>query len=263
MSAPSNAPIPPENSTAVRANRWALSLSRHWLRWVLLVIGLYVALPFVAPTLMHFGLTGPANAIYTAYSPLCHQFAFRSWFLFGEQAAYPRAVAHVDGLQPFDAFTPDVQQATGSKVDLSQWTEDLIYSARAFIGDPKMGYKVALCERDIAIYLTLFIGGLIFSIPYVRQHLRPIPLWLYVVLGIMPIAIDGFSQLLGYPPFNFWPIRETTPFFRTLTGALFGFVNAWLAFPHLEDTAHQAVVEFERKFAIRRQRQIQQDNNGS
>src|SRR5450755_4945627 len=95
---------PPDDSFAVRANRWALNLSRHRLRWLLLIIGLYVGLPFVAPTLMHFGLTGPANLIYTAYSPLCHQFSFRSWFLFGEQPAYPRAAAGVPGLLPFDAF---------------------------------------------------------------------------------------------------------------------------------------------------------------
>src|SRR5260221_1201426 len=118
-----------------------------------------------------------------------------------------------------------------------------------------MGFKVAICERDIAIYGALFIGGLIYSIPTVRKHLRPVPLWLYVLLGLMPIAIDGFSQLLGYPPFSLWLPRETTPFFRVMTGATFGLMNAWLAFPYLEDTAHQAVVELQRKFARRRERQ--------
>ena len=78
----------PDNSFGVRANRFVWNISRHWLRWVLLLVAIYVGLPFAAPTLMHFGLTGPANAIYTMYSPLCHQLSFRSWFLFGEQFQY-------------------------------------------------------------------------------------------------------------------------------------------------------------------------------
>jgi hypothetical protein len=42
------------------------------------------------------------------------------------------------------------------------------------------------------------------------------------------------SQLLSYPHFMLWPVRETSPEFRVVTGALFGFMNAWLAFPYLE-----------------------------
>lgn len=245
---------PPDNSFAVRVNRWALTLSRRWLTTLLIVIGLYVGLPFLAPTLMHFDLTGPAKLIYTAYSPLCHQFAFRSFFLFGAQPAYPRAVADVAGLKPFDAFSSNVFAATGNNVNLSDWSLDLELTARQFIGDSQMGYKIAICERDIAIYLALFLGGLIYSIPAVRRNLRPVPIWLYVLLGVMPIAIDGFSQLFGYAPFSLWAVRETSPELRVLTGALFGLMNAWLAFPHLEETARQAKLELEQKFAARANR---------
>ena len=245
----------PSQSWAIRLNQWTLSLSRHWLRWLLLLIGLYVGLPFVAPTLMHFGLTGPARLLYTAYSPMCHQFAFRSWFLYGEQPAYPRAEANVPGLQPFDAFSADVNVGLAQPVDLSQWTAQLQFLARDFVGDPRMGYKVALCERDVAIYGALFIGGLIYSIPYIRRRLRPVPLWLYVLLGIVPIGLDGFSQLLGYPPFNLWPMRETSPLLRTITGALFGLMNAWLALPYLEASARDVVIEIEDKFRKMRHRQ--------
>jgi uncharacterized membrane protein len=95
-----------------------------------------------------------------------------------------------------------------------------------------MGYKTTLCERDIAIYSALFFGGLAFT--QVRRRLRPIPIWLYVLLGIAPIGIDGLSQLLGNAPFNLWPPRETLPIFRVVTGALFGLANVWLGFPYLE-----------------------------
>jgi uncharacterized membrane protein len=245
------APIKSDASLAVRLNRWALGLSRHWLRWILLVIGLYVGLPFLAPTLMHFGLTGPAKALYTTYSPLCHQFAFRSWFLFGEQAAYPRATANVPGLKPFESYAGEILGPSQAQINLTDWDNQLIFLAREFEGNERMGYKVALCERDIAIYGALFVFGLLFGIPFVRQRLRPVPLWLYILLGIMPIAIDGFSQLLGYPPFNLWPPRETSPFFRTLTGAMFGLMNGWLAFPYLEESAHQAAMQIAAKFSAR------------
>jgi len=80
----------------------------------------------------------------------------------------------------------------------------------------------------------LFGGGLIYAIPYVRRRIRPLPLWIYVIVGLGPIGLDGLSQLLSYAPFSLWPVRETAPFFRLTTGALFGLMNAWLAFPYLE-----------------------------
>ena len=41
---------------------------------------------------------GAANVVYKMYSPLCHQWAFRSFFLFGEQAYYPHAAAGIPGV---------------------------------------------------------------------------------------------------------------------------------------------------------------------
>ncbi|HVO68641.1 MAG TPA: hypothetical protein VMT24_01265, partial [Aggregatilineaceae bacterium] len=73
----------------VRTNRVILRLSRHWLTVALVFLFLYTSLAFTAPVLMEVGFTGAANVIYKLYSPLCHQFAFRSWFLFGDQPVYP------------------------------------------------------------------------------------------------------------------------------------------------------------------------------
>jgi uncharacterized membrane protein/glutaredoxin len=210
------------HSQAVRLNKSVLFMSRHWLAGLNLLVLLYVGLPFMAPTLMKVGAEQPARWIYRAYSPLCHQLAFRSWFLFGDQPAYPRALAGTD-LEPFG-------QASGiSETDL--------YAARAFVGNEEMGYKVALCERDVAIYGGIFLAGLLFAL--VRGRLKPLPIALWVIFGIGPIALDGFSQLLsGLPlaPFNWLPIRESTPFLRTLTGALFGVMNVWMAYPYVEET---------------------------
>ncbi|MCK6578593.1 MAG: DUF2085 domain-containing protein [Anaerolineae bacterium] len=255
-------PSSERRSTALRLNLWLLWLSRHWLRVALIVLGIYAALPWVAPTLMHFGLTGPARVLYFAYGPFCHQFAFRSVFLFGDQAAYPREIAGTD-LTPYEAYiddSPEFDDALKNWVarpqsrydsldafDPREWTFDLQFASKDFFGTPQMGYKTTLCQRDLALYAAMFAGGLIYSRPFIRRRLRPIPLLLYVFAGGLPIAIDGFSQLLGYPPISLWEPRETSPMFRILTGAIFGLMTAWLAFPYLEESFRETRRELEAK----------------
>lgn len=242
---------------AVHLNRIVLRLARNWLRVVTVVLAVYVALPFAAPTLMHLGLSGPASLIYAAYSPFCHQFAFRSFFMYGSQPAYPRAIAGTN-LVPFETYaaaSPEFRAAFSryagipaeqvTIADLLPFSPALQFAARDFRGDNAMGYKMTLCERDITIYAALLAGALIFA--KVRARLRPIPLWLYVILGLVPVGLDGLSQMLGYPPFNFWPPRETLPVFRVVTGALFGLASAWLAFPHLEASMLETRAEIEHK----------------
>ncbi len=67
--------------------------------------GLYVLLAFMAPALMKVGLEGPANVLYKMYRPFCHQLAFRSFFIFGEQPYYPRALAGMDGVITYGQAT--------------------------------------------------------------------------------------------------------------------------------------------------------------
>lgn len=232
---------------AIRANIWTLKMARNWLRVIMALLTIYVTLPVAAPVMLKAGITGPANIIYTLYSPLCHQFAFRSFFLFGEQSVYPRANTGTD-LKPFETYARQLPEF--DDVELSGFDLSLVTAARAFRGNEQLGYKLTLCERDISIYLALTLGGFLYAIPVVRRRLRPVPLWLYVFLGLGPIGLDGFSQLLGYPPFELWPPRETLPTFRVLTGAIFGLMNAWLAFPYLEramvDTRRQIEAKLDR-----------------
>jgi len=207
---------------ALFLNRVLYGISRHWLALFNLLVLIYVGMPFLAPVLMDAGIQRPARWIYSIYSPLCHQLPYRSWFLFGEQAAYPLSAAGVGGLTFEDV-------STIPPYDLS--------TARVLTGDSQMGYKVALCERDVAIYGSILLGGLIFAL--VRRRLKPIPLWLWFVVGILPIAVDGGSQLFSLLPFFNFPIRESTPLLRTLTGTLFGLANVWLAYPYVQEAMQE------------------------
>jgi len=196
--------------------------SQHYLSFIVGFFMLYVGLPFVAPILMKLNLPIPAKVIYTIYSPLCHQLAFRSYFLFGEQAVYPRVLAGLSLPITWDSFTGS------STIDF--------FAAKAFIGNPILGYKVAICERDIAMYGSFAIFGIVFGIK--RKKIPSLSFWIWLVAGVLPIAIDGTSQFsgIGLNILTWLPPRESTPLLRTLTGILFGFLSGWYVLPLMEQS---------------------------
>ena len=204
-------------------------LSRHYLALFNIILFIYVGFAFLPPVLMEVGLSFPAKVIYTAYSSICHQFAFRSWFLFGEQAVYPRNLAGISGVISYETAFVNNQ-------NILETSPEFIGEARANIGNPKVGYKVALCERDVALYGGMLLFGIVYSLT--GRKLRQIPWYVWLLLGLIPIGIDGSSQfpslIQGLP--DWLPMRESTPFLRTLTGALFGGLTAWYLYPLIEES---------------------------
>lgn len=217
------------------SDRFSMWLTRHYMVIFNLLLFVFVGLPFAAPAFAKAGLGIPSRIIYTIYSPLCHQFGFRSWFLFGEQAAYPRDLAGQPGLS--------FEQASG--IDPHD-----VMAAKNFIGNEKMGYKVAICERDVAIYGGILLFGVFFSLT--GRKIKSIPWYLWVVLGIIPMGIDGVSQMPALLSLNLsWlPIRESTPLLRSITGLLFGLTTAWYGYPMIEDTMRDSRKTLVKKFAV-------------
>lgn len=74
------------------------------------------------------------------------------------------------------------------------------------------------------------VAGLLFGM--LRGRVRTIGLRFYLVL-LIPIALDGLSQLFG--------LRESTWWLRTFTGALFGAASVWLAYPYIEAAMRDVV----------------------
>jgi uncharacterized membrane protein len=172
-----------------------LAIQRYWLVATNLVVAVFVGLPFLAPMLMAAGNLDAANAIYSAYHLVCHQWAFRSYFLFGPQVEYGQALGSLVGT-------------------------DAMYRT---VGSPELGYKVAFCERDVAIYLAVLAAGMAYG--RLRNRLPELGLTGYSLL-ILPMAIDGFTQLFGW--------RESTVELRTATGVLFGVASVWLIYPRID-----------------------------
>ncbi|NJC96032.1 MAG: hypothetical protein C3F07_00670 [Anaerolineales bacterium] len=218
-------------------------ISRHYLAILNMVMLFYFGLPILAPVLMKAGATTPANVIYTIYKPLCHQFAFRSFFLFGEQAYYPLAEAHMDDVISFNEAT--------ALTDLHNPAGYSRLEARQFTGNETMGYKMALCERDMAIYVSIFLFGILFAVT--GRRMKSLHWMLWILIGLVPVGLDGFSQLFSQMEWSwllqYLPYRESTPFLRVLTGALFGFATAWFAYPSIEESMAETRQFFIKKFA--------------
>jgi uncharacterized membrane protein len=87
------------------------------------------------------------------------------------------------------------------------------------------GHQLGMCERNFSIYASMFIGSLIFVLS--KKRIPGIPWWLWILM-ILPMAIDGTTQMFG--------LRESTLELRVLTGTLFGLANVWFALPLIQKT---------------------------
>lgn len=127
--ATSHATIP---ARPVRVHSFVTWLSEHWFGSFLVIYGVWVFTPFLAPVFMRLGWEGPGRAIYSIYSFFCHQLPERSIFLFGQKSMY--------SLGEIQA----VWQNTINPLVLRQ-----------FIGNETIGWKIAWSDRMISLYTSI------------------------------------------------------------------------------------------------------------
>ena len=175
-------------------------MAKHWLALINIFWGLYVGLPIAAPVMMDAGWELPSKVIYTLYRPACHQRPTRSFFYGGPQWAY----------------TPEELAAAG--VDINPLS-------RA-IGNEQVGWKLAFCQRDVAIYGSIFGMGLVYGLLRKRGGGWQLK-FRYYLLFLVPMGVDGVLQLLG--------LYESTWQMRAITGASFGLGSVLFAYPYLEE----------------------------
>jgi uncharacterized membrane protein len=213
-----------------RTTRGTAALVSHWLAGVNLVWGAVFVLPWLAPFFMKIEATWAGQAIYFLYGFLCHQFADRSFFLFGPKASY----AAPELLPVLPVGDPRLVM-------------------RAFRGTPSLGYKVAWSDRMVAIYGGLLMGGLLFAV--VRRRLRS-PKLIWPALLLVPMLIDGTTHVVsdfaglhaGFRYTNAWLATLTqnrlphtfyvgnalgsfNSWARLISGALAGLAIIWAAYP--------------------------------
>ncbi len=94
------------------------------------------------------------------------------------------------------------------------------------------GYQVCLCARCLAIYTSLLTGGLLLALFRTRPQLHariPHIGWRWWLLGMIPMALDGGTQLFGW--------HESNVFLRLLTGGIFGLMTAWFLFMQINESS--------------------------
>ncbi len=205
-------PVSEPNRWVTIVDRLVYGIACHWLALFNAVVALFLALAIAAPLLLAIGATTLARLIYLAYMPTCHQLPERSYFLLGEKPVY----------------TVEELESRGMPKGLSR------FQRRGFYGNEITGYKAAFCERDVAIYGSILLAGLAYSLLRRGRRLHALPLKLYV-LFLIPLGLDGLIQLLGLHESNWW--------LRTVTGGLFGAASVWLAYPLVEAAMHDVARE--------------------
>lgn len=86
------------------------------------------------------------------------------------------------------------------------------------------GHQFPVCARDTAFYLAMLIGG--FALPFFTDtRSKRMPHLLILVIAIIPLGIDGLTQLLGW--------RESTNLIRIITGGVAGLAVPFYLVPVL------------------------------
>jgi uncharacterized membrane protein len=233
-----------------RALLWGFD---HWLLIFLVAFGVVNLLPFLAPLMMHIGWEAPSRLIYTAYTPLCHQMAQRSFFLFGQQSMYNLAEL-------------PVVLAENTRVDMA--------ALRAFLGSSILGWKVAWSDRMVYMYGAVLLAGIAYAVLRQRRPVRPLGLVTFALL-LIPIVIDGTTHMIsdtssglaaGFRYDNRWLADLTghrlpswfyvgdrfgsfNSWMRLLSGLAFGFGSVWLAFPYVDRSVLETAAELRMKLA--------------
>jgi uncharacterized membrane protein len=222
------------NISGTRATSRSLAswFSDHWFGTFLVMYGIWVFMPFLAPVFMQIGWTGAGKAIYFIYSFFCHQLPERSFFLFGQKAMY--SLSEIRSAWQ-DTINPMV--------------------LRQFIGNETMGWKVAWSDRMISFYTSVWLFAVIWF--PIRRRLKPLS-WLGLALLLLPIIMDGGTHAIsdlagigqGFRDTNVWLAMLTNnilpvsfyagdalgsfnSLMRFITGLLAGLAIGWLIFPYL------------------------------
>jgi uncharacterized membrane protein len=198
--------------------RW---MRDYFILLIIILLTIYLLFAFLAPVFMKGNFQSTGKILYLFYSKFCHQYAHRSWFLFGEQAYYPAYV-------PTDSELKSIN-------DVFQISIEEIDESRKIIGNENAGYKVAICQRDLAIYSSL----LLFAFAYIilRKKIRKISIYSWFIFGVIPLGVDGIWQLISTMNILNMNLQvyESTPLIRTITGGLFGLFTGWYLYPAIED----------------------------
>ncbi|HEY9152525.1 MAG TPA: DUF2085 domain-containing protein [Anaerolineales bacterium] len=210
--------------------------SYRWFQIFIIVYGLWIWLPWLAPIFMHIGWNGAGGTIYFIYSFFCHQLPERSFFFFGPKTMYSMTAIQAAWQNTFNPLI-----------------------LRQFIGNQAMGWKLAWSDRMVSFYGSTWLFALAWW--PLRRKIKLLPWWGFALL-LLPIALDGGTHMLsdltggigqGFRYSNQWlailthnafpatfyagdALGSFNSWMRLITGPLAGLGIVWFAFPYLEES---------------------------
>jgi uncharacterized membrane protein len=208
-----------------------LLLARHWFVLANLLAGIILGAGFLAPALMAAEQPEAGQSVYRFLASHNHQLPQRSYFLFGQAG----------GIRTY------------STEQLIAWGADP-YNMQAFLGNPDIGFKMALNHRMTAIFIAILLGGLGWGLAHGRPRLS----FVWLLLMALPLLLDGYSHMMsensgeGFRAGNDWAVRLTGDIFpaefytgntigslnwwlRTLTGLIFGLGLVWFLYTYFDN----------------------------
>lgn len=170
-----------------------------------ILVGLYSLFSFLPPILMKSGYSELANKGYQFYEKFCHQRVERSLFLFGEKSFYSVRKLKEDEYIKIESISNEYPE----------------YYGHGFNGSKDLGYKVAICIRDIALYSTFAISLIFFSLRKREVKISNLIAYLLIATMIIDIAIQIPLGILHAQGFGLLFIDNIPK--RIVTGILAGF----------------------------------------
>lgn len=178
-----------------------------YLGFLALLLGTMAVTPLVA---MH-GPRELAALSYNIYAPTCHQWIYRSNCLFYDGSSHWVGDCIENGKEA--VISTEFTNARKTWDGVFEYSRDQLGLNRAekvVYGDVS-GYKFPNDARNIGIYGFMLLSGLI--MPFIWK--KPfVPHVAFLVLGILPLAVDGTGQFAG--------LWESTNIVRLATGAIAG-----------------------------------------
>ena len=171
-----------------------------YILFFLLLVGIVIIIPLLA-------FDNDMEGAYKALRIACHQKLSRSFCIFSDGS---------------DSWIAD---CTEQKGEYTAGDQDEIRVER----DGAVGYKIAVCSRDLGLYAAMLVAGLIYPLVKKLEDREVYP-GIYLVIALIPIGLDGGIQFfsdLGILPF----VYESTNLIRLVTGAIAGFAATFFAIP--------------------------------
>ncbi len=185
-------------------------MSIPYLAYLAFLLALIVSMLLTPLAALH-GPKALAGLSYNVYVPTCHQWIYRSFCLFydGKSHWVGDCIAKNQSAVIATEFTSASHQWDGV-FNYSRDQIGLNRAERVEYGDV-VGYKFPNDARNLGLYSFMLLAGLALPLLWKRPS---VPHIAFFIIGILPLAVDGTGQLLG-----FW---ESTNTVRFITGAIAG-----------------------------------------